>query len=137
MKSITAAGLAFATGLAVASVAVAQEMGRAPGLPPPEPPLAMHGMGAPLLGDQGPSAQGLREAKAKMHQDMAIGYTGNADIDFVRSMIPHHQGAVDMARIELQYGTDPEIRRRAEEIIAAQEAEIARLQAWLARRGGR
>jgi uncharacterized protein (DUF305 family) len=68
-----------------------------------------------------------------MHRDMDIRYTGNTDRDFAAGMIPHHQAAIDMARIQLHHGTDPEMRRLAEEIIRAQEAEIAQLRAFLAR----
>lgn len=71
----------------------------------------------------------------QMHRDMDIEFTGNADIDFVRGMIPHHQGAIDMAKVVLQFGTDTDIRALAEEVIEAQESEIAMMRAWLAARG--
>ncbi len=80
-----------------------------------------------------PSTRAFEEANAKMHRDMAIAFTGNADIDFVRGMIPHHQGAIDMARVVLQFGTNEQTRKWANEIIAAQEREIAEMRAWLVR----
>ena len=62
----------------------------------------------------------------KMMNDMhAPGYTGNPDVDFLAMMIPHHEGAVEMARLVLIHGKDPLTRRLAEEIIASQSAEIA------------
>lgn len=83
------------------------------------------------MGDHSPSSHAFAEANAKMHKDMMVELTGDTDVDFVRSMIPHHQGAIDMAKIELQYGKDPEIRKLAEAVIKAQEAEIADMNAWL------
>jgi len=74
-------------------------------------------------------------ANAKMHQDMDIKFSGDADVDFVRGMIAHHQGAIDMAKVQLQYGKDPAIRKLSEEIIAAQESEIALMKDWLAKKG--
>ena len=67
----------------------------------------------------------------KMMHDMSVNYTGNADVDFLRGMIPHHQGAIDAAKIELAHGKDPAMRSLAESIIADQEKEIAKMNAWL------
>jgi uncharacterized protein (DUF305 family) len=90
-----------------------------------------HDMGA--MSAQSPSTDGYKAAMDKMHTDMmAIEYSGNADVDFARSMIPHHQAAIDMAKVELANGKDPEMRKLAEAVIAAQEAEIKQMQAWLA-----
>jgi uncharacterized protein (DUF305 family) len=74
-------------------------------------------------------------ANDAMHAGMAIDFTGDADVDFARGMIPHHQGAIDMAAIVMRYGRDPALRQLAEAIIAAQETEIAFLREWLARNG--
>lgn len=67
-----------------------------------------------------------------MHRDMAITFSGNVDVDFVRGMIPHHQGAIDMAEVVLQYGRDETTKKWAGDIIREQRREIAEMQAWLA-----
>jgi hypothetical protein len=85
-------------------------------------------------GAGGPAIEAYLAASERMHRDMAIEFTGNPDVDFARGMIPHHQGAIEMARAVLEYGQDPEIRALAEAIIAAQEKEIAVLRSWLEKR---
>jgi uncharacterized protein (DUF305 family) len=85
---------------------------------------------------EAPSSAAYREANARMHRDMDLELTGDADVDFARAMIPHHQGAIDMARVELEHGDDPELAALAREIVATQEEEIAFLRAWLAAHGG-
>ncbi len=85
--------------------------------------------------DASPSTKAYQDANAKMHGNMGEGFTGDADADFFRGMIPHHQGAIDMAKVELQFGKDPEARKMAEDIIKAQESEIAVMKAWLAKNG--
>ena len=67
-----------------------------------------------------------------MHDMHAPGYTGNPDVDFLAMMIPHHQGAVKMARLLLIYGRDPLTRKLAEEIIAGQIVEIEGMRRRLA-----
>ncbi len=81
------------------------------------------------------STKQFAAANAKMHKDMAIAFTGNADVDFVKAMIPHHQGAIDMANVVVQFGTDPEVKALAQGVISAQQAEIAQMQAILGRLG--
>ena len=85
-------------------------------------------------GEGDPAIEAYRAASARMHRDMAIEFTGNPDVDFARSMIPHHQGAIDMARALLEHGQDPEMRALAAAIIAAQEQEIEVLRSWLEKR---
>jgi len=82
-----------------------------------------------------PATQGYRQANEKMHRDMNIPFSGNADVDFVRGMIPHHQGAIDMAKVALQHAKDEQIRKWATDVIREQEREIAEMQTWLKKKG--
>jgi uncharacterized protein (DUF305 family) len=71
----------------------------------------------------------------KMHMAMeAVKRSGNSDVDFVRLMIPHHQAAIDMAKTQLLYGKDLQMRRLAQEIITDQQLEIELMQGWLKQR---
>ena len=67
----------------------------------------------------------MNDAISRMHQDMHVPYTGDTDRDFARMMIPHHQGAIDMAMVEIRYGKDGRLQRLAQEIIVTQQQEIA------------
>ncbi|RQR59923.1 DUF305 domain-containing protein [Burkholderia sp. Bp9125] len=83
-------------------------------------------------------AQAFLRADRKMKDAMdAAPYTGDVDRDFVAHMTPHHQGAIDMAHVELKYGKDPALRRLANRIVAAQRDEIARMARWQKRQDGR
>lgn len=96
----------------------------------PANPHAGHTMATAAAGD----AASVKEFKAvndKMHKDMSIAFTGKTDVDFVRGMIPHHQGAIEMAEVQLKYGKDAKIRKLAKDIIKAQKSEIAMMKAWL------
>ncbi len=82
-----------------------------------------------------PATKALRDANARMHRAMDIRYANDIDVDFARSMIPHHQGAIEMAKVALEHAKEPETRKFAEEIIKAQETEIAQMRAFLKRKG--
>lgn len=72
-----------------------------------------------------------KEAMDKMHHAMAVKPSGCADRDFVLGMIPHHQGAIDMAWVQLKYGRDAQLKEIANDIIRSQQQEIAKMQKWL------
>jgi uncharacterized protein (DUF305 family) len=82
-----------------------------------------------------PAVKEYVEAMNVMHKGMNIQYTGNADIDFARGMIPHHQGAVDMALTLKRYGKNLEMSKLADGIISTQRQEIGLMKDWLAKKG--
>jgi uncharacterized protein (DUF305 family) len=95
-------------------------------------PQNPHAMG--YMATQDANWEALMKNMETMHTAMiAVEPSGNNDADFVNLMLPHHQAAVDMARTELLYGNDPQMRRLAQEIIADQESEVQLMQLWLDR----
>jgi uncharacterized protein (DUF305 family) len=79
------------------------------------------------------SASYMTEAmdmQKQMMTNMTMKPSGNPDKDFVMMMIPHHQGAINMAQLELKYGKDPELKALAESIIRAQDKEISQMKTW-------
>jgi uncharacterized protein (DUF305 family) len=84
---------------------------------------------------QDAAEQAFMVVKMKMRETMPVEYTGDPDSEFMRSMIPHNQGAIGMAEVELKYGTNPQARALAEKIIEAKKTEIELLNAWLKQRG--
>jgi uncharacterized protein (DUF305 family) len=90
-----------------------------------------HHNAPPKAAPANPAVEAYKAANARMHKDMDITFTGNADKDFAKGMVPHHQGAVDMAKVVLTHGKDPELRKLAQEIIEAQEKELTILRDWL------
>lgn len=84
--------------------------------------------------DHAKPADPFGASMARMHEDMAVEPSGDVDLDFARGMVPHHQGAIDMAEVELEKGSDPTMRRLAQSVITSQEAEIAGMRKWIAQR---
>lgn len=118
----------------------------------PHGPLAPGGIGAPptsgghtshggngavvTTGTPGPATAAYETTMTTMHEPMMEGMRHpDPDVAFMLGMIPHHQGAIDMARVQLQYGADAEAKSFAEHVIAEQEAEIRQMEQWLQRRG--
>lgn len=88
--------------------------------------------GIPKAGAPTTEASKAYEAAAqRMHKDMSSDYTNDVDVDFVRGMIPHHQGAIDQAEILLKHSTNLRLRRLAGGIIASQRREIRFMEKWL------
>lgn len=137
--------LAMATAL-VAGSAAAQQSQPAPQSQPTAPTdgpgtganqgtMQGHGMhqGQPAQSmPKDPASRAYMQSMQKMNRDMrSKRMTGNADADFARMMAAHHQGAIDMARVELQYGKDPDLKAMAQKMVDDQTKEVQQLQDWL------
>lgn len=135
MKHIASIRLAAlcAVSLAMSGAALAQHQGH--GQAHGAGHGAGHGAPAAAAAKDSAATAAFKAANAKMHKDMDIAFTGDVDADFVRGMIPHHQGAIDMARIMLAHGKDPALKTLATGIIADQEKEIAQMRDWLKANG--
>lgn len=131
---ILGASAMLALGVVATNFAVAQP-GQSPGHPAPAPQGRTQGQPqAPQAqGNAAASTRAFRAVTEKMHSDMNISFTGNADRDFANLMIRHHQSAIDMARVALEHARETEIRNLAETIVRDQEREIAQMRAFLAR----
>jgi uncharacterized protein (DUF305 family) len=128
IKSIAALGASGLAGVLVASLVLAIDVSAD----------SRNAMGAghdrtsaiPLCGGVSDASRStfyseMTKVNARMHQGMEIVPSGDIDRDFMRMMIPHHQGAIDMALLELKYGHDERLRRLAQSIIVEQGQEIA------------
>ena len=120
--------LASITAVFFISSALAQQ-------PSPMPGMGMKGMEmmTPNPNDSA-STKGYKAAMMKMMEAMPK-LTGDADVDFMKQMRPHHQAAIDMAKVVLANGKEKKKKKLAQEIIAAQEKEIATIDAWLKKKG--
>ncbi len=147
MKRTNLIAAAIAATLAAGALAIAQEskpmdhskMGHGDMMQNMDPAMMesmMKMMMGEPKGDQGPSSKAYAKANAAMHEAMNIAFTGNSDVDFAKGMIAHHEGAIAMSKVVLEYGKDAEMRKLAEAIIAAQGPEIEQMKAWLAKNGG-
>jgi uncharacterized protein (DUF305 family) len=133
MKSITVISAAVALAVLVTTAAIGQSSHQHPPMDAASMQKMMQEM-MPQASDSA-STKAFKETHMKMMAGMHITYSGESDVDFVRGMIAHHQGAIDMAKVQLAHGKDPEIRKLAESIIADQEREIALMRAWLKKIG--
>lgn len=136
-RRASVAGLALAAAIALAPAAAFAQASNSGTMPTGDNmgqmPMTQSGMAHSGTAHGTAADKALDAANQRMMGAMDVKPTGNPDRDFVRMMIAHHQGAIDMAKVELKYGKDPEIRRLATAIVVAQEKEIAEMKAWLAK----
>ncbi len=116
---------------------VASMMTAAQAQPIPKPSMG-DGMPMKMMMPEASDSASTKEYKAtmmRMMQSMPMSFTGDADVDFMRQMKAHHQGAIDMAKVVLANGKDPAVKKLATEIVSAQEKEIKTIDQWLKAKG--
>lgn len=120
MKTLNALAIAATLGLGLVGSAHAQGM-------------KDHGSMSSMKPDpkDDASTKDFKAADMAMMKDMDVAYTGNPDVDFRTHMIPHHKGAVAMAKVALMHAKDPETKAMAQKIIDDQEKEVGEMEAWL------
>lgn len=126
--------LILAAALLVASPALAQDH-RAHGGAAAAAKASDAAADARVKPDARAASREITAINARMHAGMSVAPTGDIDLDFVRNMIPHHQGAIQMAELTLRHSTDPTIRTLARNIAGAQRREITAMRAWLRTKG--
>jgi uncharacterized protein (DUF305 family) len=105
--------------------------------PAPMPGMDMKGMDMKKMmpGASDPASTAAYKASMMKMMHAMPTFTGDADVDFMKQMRPHHQAAIDMAKVVLANGRDADTKKLAQDIIAAQEKEIAIIDAWLKKKG--
>jgi uncharacterized protein (DUF305 family) len=102
---------------------------------PPGMTTSMQAMMQSMNSAQTPAARALANAAMRMHSAMAISYSGDANADYARSMIAHHQGAIEMAEAALPFLSDERLKADARKLINDQRQEVNEMQGWLQQRG--
>jgi uncharacterized protein (DUF305 family) len=129
---VTAVALAVFPAVAFAQSGAPEQPAGQMGDMAPQGGMTGHDMGSMAMPGISEASKAYMDAMKKMDAPMMEALQSpDPDVAFVAGMIPHHQGAIDMARAVLTYGKDEQVKAWAEQIIKAQEAEIAEMQAWL------
>jgi uncharacterized protein (DUF305 family) len=127
---------AMTLAIGISGAAFAQQGGAAM-QPGSMDPAEMQKMMADMMPkpDDTASTKDFKEADMRMMHNMHVPFTGDPDVDFRTHMIPHHQGAVEMAKVALKHAKDPATKKMAQNIVKAQEKEVGEMQAWLKKHG--
>ena len=117
--------IAFSAGIAAASLLVGVALAASAHQGHPGPVASVDAANPSRLAEEAPFLAENNAAMSRMMDGMAVKPTGDVDRDFVAMMVPHHQGAIDMAVAVLRHGHNEQLRRLAQEIIVTQQQEIA------------